>query len=678
MYEEFGIAKEITLHQIDFGKSSKSKFSLTCRVTADELLKEYGRKVKDAQSEYRMKIMEATTELTDNYKMCKEIDEQLGILSNEEIHERQVNVLDENERYNCPIHKCGVKTVNIRRHLKNHNLTNDKFDSAIDYSKLFARNISTTKSHGKTRVSNTHLVNKKRNYKVCPICNNLYRNMTDHITNSHKIKKTDVCYENYVKDCEVIPTVYTKLKSGRAVKLEGEELKEAKEKYEDEIVKQQKTLTELKCLRAEMETLQKRLKHKDDRKEKVRLEEIYREYKEKRYEDNRVMSAKLKNWSVTFAEYLRQSGDNNPRRGVVMAMDVLLANHSGKQDFAIEELLNIEELKKILQAFMQHKSTNNSSKMKYLGYFERLLKFVTCTVSSPEYIKNSSKEELILRNEKIKDASNEIRSIIKQLSRNSKTEINESSKEKLKIMDDLVDVLRETQKYLNSLVDRNEKDWQAFDFNEIRKIRNSLIVVATIRMSRTSKELIEMTVSECKDAEERLIKGELLKAIKISAQKLPKSCKQTPVVYSEIEFKALCLYIKYLRPKMRPTNISNVFFSCNSLHSRPTPLSLLSVYKILQQYTTNSGKKLALHALKGRHVRNTGMNDLSDYGKQTLALQHYCLRMIFPLQFVTDNITSTYCHNSVISNISYHESRGGGGLDLKCFSPTEHFWVICK
>jgi len=68
------------------------------------------------------------------------------------------------------------------------------------------------------------LVARKSCYKECPICFNLYKNLSDHIFSLHKVQRTDVLYEGYITNPTSVPECYTKLENGKRVKLSGEEL----------------------------------------------------------------------------------------------------------------------------------------------------------------------------------------------------------------------------------------------------------------------------------------------------------------------------------------------------------------------------------------------------------------------------------------------------------------------
>ena len=666
---EFGVTKEIVLEPLELSECKRNSFSLTNRITVKELFRKYGKDLQSAQAEYRSKVEKATEFLINNYKMCKVMDKELGTLSEEEVQESEVEVIDGKIRYNCPMHKCNAKSFRIRKHLKRHSLTGEKLEHAVTYSKLFAENSNkkTSPIKKETKHSNTYLVSKKCNYKVCPLCHSMYRNMTDHLKNFHKMDKSHPDYESNIKNCEVVPMVLTKMKAGKAVKLEGEELEEAKKTFGSDLAKQQRTLTELKNLRSQLEDVLAAPETSENSSKKT--EELYKKYKEERYKSNRELSGKVISWNIKFEEYLKLRGDSNPKRGANMAMDVLLAGTlDPKQSYTIENLLNVKELRSILEKFKKLKSTNATSKIKYLTYFEQLVKFLTCDISSPEFIESASNEELIARDIKVKNVNHEIKSVITLLSKSRGADLikaKERARKKLISADDTIDVLKETQDYLGNLVEQDENEWQSFDMTEIRKIRDSLIMIATIRISRRSKEMTSMTLREVENAEDCVADGVLYKIIKVTDQKQSKSGEPAPIAYTVKEFEALNRYIKHLRPKIGQTNVDNVFLSCCPQRCGATPLNYSAIYKILQKYTTNSGKKLSSRALRGSRVTNSRKKNLSDQDKRDLAnaMSHSLTTAERSYNYtnITDSVRKVLTLNRSLNLIQESQTETEGG-----------------
>ena len=90
---------------------------------------------------------------------------------------------------------------------------------------------------------------RKYNFKSCMLCSKIVMNLSDHVRNTHKIESTHDMYNSYVRDPPVIPAVYTKILNGVRVKLEGEELEEAQERFSSDIRKQSNDIVKLKELR---------------------------------------------------------------------------------------------------------------------------------------------------------------------------------------------------------------------------------------------------------------------------------------------------------------------------------------------------------------------------------------------------------------------------------------------
>ena len=600
-------------------------FCLTGRVTTTELLDKYGSKLKAAQETYKKLVNEAEQFLSNNYSMCKQIDEELGAYSDiEEVEEEPyTEVIDSKIRYKCPIHKCHVKTFRLRRHLNRHNLTPEQIEYGIKCSKLFATNsnvnVKSSTNMAQPCNSNTYLVNKKNNYKVCPSCEKLYLNLCDHLQNFHKLNRNDPEYKKFVNTCEVVPRVYTKMKAGMAIKLTGKDLNEAKEKHEENIKTQEARLYELKRLKTELETP---IEQRDNEIDQEDIDELYKKYKEERYKDGRVISPKIASWKTTFQSFLSLRGDSNPKRGVAMAMEVLLCNGKALNNFTLDDLLNLKTLRTTLNDFKCNNSTNSTSKIKYLTYFEQLIKFLTTDISSPEHKEEESNESLIAKDIKIKSINHEISTTINNLSKNRGIDIikaKEKATKKLINEDDANEVLKETDDFLAEMISIDENQWITFSLEKIRNIRDSLIVAATIRLARRSKELMTMSLQEYENAEDCTVNNETFKLIKVALQKDARSGRPAPIAFSQQEFKALTLFIKYLRPKMGPTKANNDFLSCNSKMSTATPLNYSAIYKILNKFRTKSGKALSSRALRGSEVTNSRQKNLTEKEKQDLA-----------------------------------------------------------
>ena len=79
-----------------------------------------------------------------------------------------------------------------------------------------------TKELNERLASHSSYVGRKYNFVECPMCNGIYRSMTSHLKNKHKLSEEAIKREN--DGAKTIPAVYTKMRNGRPVKLTGAEL----------------------------------------------------------------------------------------------------------------------------------------------------------------------------------------------------------------------------------------------------------------------------------------------------------------------------------------------------------------------------------------------------------------------------------------------------------------------
>ena len=397
----------ISVDRVDLSTLSSDTYDFKKRVTQNELIRAYSRQIKSAQEEYISKLNAAAIFLSRNLRKCQEIDQILGVSPEieEEFGENE-DIPEGKER--CPIHTCQTSTVKLRRHLKTHSLTEPQVDYALGVSRVFAKNsqpsqqttAATTSKAG--RPSNTNLVNRKCNYKECPVCKKLVLNITDHLKNLHKINDTNPKYKDYIKNCRVIPKIYTKKQHGVTTLLLNESLDAAKEEYEEEVNKQMKTLHELKVLREKIENLTEQLKENPNKEDEKKLQELTVQYNKEKNTESRTYPPKIIQWMTTFEKFLITRGDNNPKRGTKMATEVFFPDNS-TEEVSLSDLLDVLYVRTLLQNFKQRTSTNSTTKIKYIKYFEMFIKFLARDVSSPEYKKDLSNEELISQNLKKED-----------------------------------------------------------------------------------------------------------------------------------------------------------------------------------------------------------------------------------------------------------------------------------
>ena len=357
--------------------------------------------MKVAQEQYKKKISELTELVQRNLLKCKEMDKTLG--SSAEVRKlSREDREDHKGKEQCPIHLCTTKTVKLKRHLSSHELSDDQVKYALLCSKLFSRNCKRTEdTETIKRLSNTNLVNRKQNYKLCKLCNKLYMNMSDHLKTSHNMTLNSPNYENLVKTCKVVPKCYTKKVGGRATALTDKSLVEAMTENEAKIKNQQHILESLSALRKEMKETSERVQQNPTKEDEVRLKSLEHAYFEERHKDSTVYPNKIEEWRMAFLEHLTIRGDSNPKRGVTMATEVLCPSEP-VQELTINDLLDVRKVREILASFKAKENTNSTSKLKYIKYFQSFVNFITTDFSSPEYSEASTNDELIARDIKLK------------------------------------------------------------------------------------------------------------------------------------------------------------------------------------------------------------------------------------------------------------------------------------
>ena len=133
-------------------------------------------------------------------------------------------------------------------------------------------------------------------------------------------------------------------------------------------------------------------------------------------------------------------------------------------------------------------------------------------------------------------------------------------KKKLVSEKDLDSVLEDQESVeLRSVLNSSEDEIREWNISKILKIRNSLMTVAALRIGRRSKELMTMQLGVVENAKEAEIDGEPFFIIEVSDQKGMKSGNEAPVVFSDLEFKVLKIFINQMRPRLVDKFQTNVF-----------------------------------------------------------------------------------------------------------------------
>ena len=74
------------------------------------------------------------------------------------------------------------------------------------------------------------------------------------------------------------------------------------------------------------------------------------------------------------------------------------------EEINFEDLLNVANVRAMLQVLKTKGSTNSTSKIKNIKYYELFIKYITKDISSPEYSENMTNEQLITQDIKLKSS----------------------------------------------------------------------------------------------------------------------------------------------------------------------------------------------------------------------------------------------------------------------------------
>ena len=384
-------------------------------------------------------------------------------------------------------------------------------------------------------------------------------------------------------------------------------------------------------LRSVIEELQRQIVIVEDieeyRKLKKELEKSQEEYKKLRYKDQRSYSERVLVWKNSFNKHLESRQQSNPKRMVNMAFDVLLPyeNHTGSE-LTFEELSSAGTVRNILDHYKLKAGTSKASKIKYVKMFQRLINFLLQDVSSPERPQKELPNTMLLRGMKLKEVNYEIDNQIAMLTNSMGLEkISTKNKAKGKLIDEkeMNELKNSTRKYLMKVLDdmRQQKHLE-YNAKQVSEVRNGLIMIGAIRLGRRAKEFARMTVDEAKKAERVEVNGEEFFLIEVSDQKTANSSGDPAhVPYESMEYEVLCKYISDLRSKLVNDKFCNIAFpSLPKINSNSSnDLSLSAVFKVMQKFSTSSGKKVSTRSLRGSLVTNNRRKEMSETEKRNMA-----------------------------------------------------------
>ena len=89
-------------------------------------------------------------------------------------------------------------------------------------------------------------------------------NISQHISKKHKMERSERKFLECIEMSETVPKCYTKIVGREIIKLEGEELKEAKAKYDSTVGTQMTILEDLKGMRNTMKSLKRKIDEEGD------------------------------------------------------------------------------------------------------------------------------------------------------------------------------------------------------------------------------------------------------------------------------------------------------------------------------------------------------------------------------------------------------------------------------
>ena len=640
----------------------KDSCSMTKRYSTEQLVTSFCTEVTSAYNDCQARVRKAEQFLAANVGMSAKLDEIFGAASEDlddfndddddddsSIDSRSIaKQKDGTLSLSCPVFGCSALTVKLKRHLEaKHQMSPDHCNYAVMAARRMMKNKE--RSHqeasssgtlrsppaasppAKHRVhQNTALVSRKHNLKQCLLCSRLVRNLSDHMTNVHKMnRKTHNDYDHYVSNAPCHPKCYTKMQGGMRVLLEGEELEDAKAIYGRDVNAQACTLDKLKNLRGQMaehdEKMKKAATADEYRGLKKELEAVESEYRDLRYKDPRVYGANTAKWHDGFLAYLQLRENSNPKRGVNMAMDVLLPFESSLgRNMTLNDLVDATNMRQILLKFKESESLNSASKVKYLSMFDLFVEYLVCDAESPERVAYEDVQAKLLRDSDLKYARHEIatcKALISKRKGKDLAKSRESARDKLISEDELNDLLADINGKITSVLEDNKEQREKYSLSKIVDIRNCLIAAGTIRIGRRSKELMKMQLEEVQNAEQVVVEGDTYVVVKVFDQKNIRVGEPAPVTFTHDEFEVLKIFIQELRPKLINNSFeTNVFppkrhMKCASSKD----LSFSSACRILKSFQTASGKKMTSRTIRGSKITSNRDSDCTDKERSDMA-----------------------------------------------------------
>ena len=679
-----------------FAKGCSSSYELRTRLSARHLIKKYAESVSRAQVKYLEEVTKARCILVNNIEACIDMDSKLGDIEYElscSSDEELKKLPDGTKQLKCPILSCHKNVFRLPRHLdtQHQNLTDSEKKECITFARMIANNRKLDATSPKKpeigkkakRPTLTHLVNRKNNYKSCSICGILVMNISQHISKKHKMERSERKFLECIEMSETVPKCYTKIVGREVVKLEGEELKEAKAKYDSTVDTQMVILEDLKGMRNTIKSLKRKIDEEGDGDEdkttyKKKLADVNEKYKELRYRDHRTYTSNVKRWKSSFNDHLVAREHAYPLRGVHMAMDVLLPFEKvSGQELELEHLMNGKILRSILEEFRNLDTLTATSKVKYLKMFKLFIQFLLCDPTSPERKEDDTPSAILGRGVKLRDCEYEIDMACTVLSKKKGRDMVETrrrAEKKLMNDEELDTLMNDTVLSLAKILKKTDDELNCLKRNEILDVRNCLMAAATLRLGRRTGELIKMTTEEVKNAKEEIVEGVPFYIVKVLEQKDLRTGQEAPIAFSKEEFDVLKIYISKLRPKIIRDQNSPIVFPPTKTNSDNDSMTYGGAYKILQKFMTSSGNKISTRSVRRSRITNSRSMDLSDQQKKDMAasMSHTLetAEKYYNYKKVTDSVVSSLAAR-VRSNTVAKDSTTDFDETLDSFDPHE-------
>lgn len=311
------------------GVKDEKCYELPHRLSKESIIGTFGKKIKKIQNTYIEDVLQAFDYLQKNISAATKLDCILGDAEGDEDLNTSYTkkTSDGKLKLKCPFFQCQTETIKLKRHLLNvHKVSEENATyAALISAKMASVCVAEGKILPKIRKPHppntaTFLVAKRHNYKLCAICNDIFKNIGQHLLSNHNFVK-GALYEEAVQNAEVVPSCFTKNENKKVVPLKGEELVSAQKKYGEEVKKQTKTLSALKEKKIELINFNKSEEMNDEEHKKLkRLREDYNNLRFNRKEP----SDCLRDWKESFLTYLEMTEYYSPSRGAAMAMTIIL------------------------------------------------------------------------------------------------------------------------------------------------------------------------------------------------------------------------------------------------------------------------------------------------------------------------------------------------------------------